>query len=253
MAQRPSILQLEQAFLSAWPAVETVQDGGWLWRFALGYTKRANSAQSMDPGDEDNVSDRLARFVKKAETLGLMPTFRVTPLAGPKIVAALNGLGWQPFEQSVVLAMPVGASVHSKHAGATFEITDPAWYQSQAEMSGYDPDTIIALADLLARITAPARGLQVLDEAGAPAAAALASVNEGIGIYLNVVVRPDARGQGFGRSVMLAALEWSRGAGAKWAAIQVQASNVPAVNLYRSLGFEEIYRYHYRRPAQLPT
>ena len=250
MAQRPSILQLEQAFLSAWPAAETHSDGGWLWRYADGYTKRANSAQSMDPSDEDDAETRIMRYVAWAGARGVKPTFRVTPLAGEKIITALNRLHWQPFEQSVVMAMPVGAAFTPKHAFRLFEATDPDWYQVQADMSGYGAETVIALRDILSRIATPATGILVYDGNGEPAAAALTNNSGGIGVYLNVVVREDLRGQGFGRSVMQAALNWSRSAGANWAAIQVVSENTAAVQLYRSLGFEEVYRYHYRQPAE---
>ncbi|MDP3898029.1 MAG: GNAT family N-acetyltransferase, partial [Mesorhizobium sp.] len=57
-----------------------------------------------------------------------------------------------------------------------------------------------------------------------------------------------ARGRGFGRRVVLSALKWARLRGAKVAWLQVEADNAAAVGLYRSLGFREIYRYHYRQP-----
>jgi ribosomal protein S18 acetylase RimI-like enzyme len=38
--------------------------------------------------------------------------------------------------------------------------------------------------------------------------------------------------------------------GAKAACVQVLSDNVPALRLYRRLGFgDELYRYHYRRKA----
>lgn len=251
MAQRPSVLQLEQAFLTAWPALENQADQGWIWRFADGYTKRANSAQCMDPSDEVDAEKRLALFQQWAEARAMTPTFRVTPLASEKVLTALNRLDWQPFEQSTVMAMPVGAAFTPKHRFKLFDATDADWYDIQARLSGYSAGTTIALRDMLGRITSPATGILVYDDVGDVAASALTNNNEGIGVYLNVVVRPEARGQGYGRSIMQAALNWSRAAGAYWAAIQVVSDNVPAVNLYRSLGFDEIYRYHYRRPAHL--
>lgn len=247
--QRPSILQLEQAFLSAWPALETQTDKGWIWRWANGYTKRANSAQSLDPSDDEDAAARLEAYSKWAETHGVTPTFRVTPLAGAGIVSALNLDGWATFEPSLVMAMPVGAVFAPKHKYQLFAATDPGWYETQVHISGYGDETTAALKALLDQIKVPATGILVYDEKGAPAAAALTSNNHGIGVYLNVVVREDVRMQGYGRSVMQAALEWSRSDGAGWAAIQVVADNTPAVQLYKSLGFEVVYRYHYRRPS----
>ena len=49
-------------------------------------------------------------------------------------------------------------------------------------------------------------------------------------------------------NLMLSALKWARQRGARDAWLQVEADNAPALALYRSLGFDEVYRYHYRRP-----
>ena len=50
--------------------------------------------------------------------------------------------------------------------------------------------------------------------------------------------------------LILSALKWARLRGAREAWLQVEADNAPALALYRSLGFDEVYRYHYRRPPE---
>ena len=56
------------------------------------------------------------------------------------------------------------------------------------------------------------------------------------------------RGKGHGRRLVLSALKWARLRGARQAWLQVEADNAPALALYASLGFDEVYRYHYRQP-----
>lgn len=248
--QRPSILQLEQAFLHAWPALETVEEGGLVWRFANNYTKRANSAQAMDPSSTADPASELDKYVAWASERTCVPTFRVTPMASDALIGEINRRHWSNFEESVVMAMPVGAAFHPKHKARYYPANNPEWYEVQAEMSGYGTQTIAALKKLLDALNTPSTGVLLFDDQYKPAAAALTSNKNGIAFYNNVVVRADLRGKGYGRSVMQSALNWSRTAGAEWAAIQVVAENTPAINLYKSLGFSEVYRYHYRRPVK---
>ena len=57
------------------------------------------------------------------------------------------------------------------------------------------------------------------------------------------------RGAGHGRRLVLSALKWARLRGAREAWLQVEADNdAGARRSTRSLGFREVYRYHYRRP-----
>ena len=60
---------------------------------------------------------------------------------------------------------------------------------------------------------------------------------------------PRERGKGHGRRVVLSALKWARLRGARQAWLQVEADNLAARRLYETIGFTEVYRYHYRRPA----
>jgi ribosomal protein S18 acetylase RimI-like enzyme len=59
-------------------------------------------------------------------------------------------------------------------------------------------------------------------------------------LYLGVV--PEARGQGLGRELVNKALWEARAADAPQLTLSVDARNQPALNLYRSMGFEEYDR-----------
>ena len=240
--------QIEQATLLAWPSLETITDGAWSARFARGYTKRANSIHSLDLADDGNAAARLDVLTAAYRAHNLRPIFRITPLAGPGIVAALDAKGWETFEPSLVLTMPL--TKRQRLVSATpkyFEPTDPEWRAIQGGMAGYDAATLESLRQILDLLTVPARGVVVYDETYQPAGAALAIQAEGIAVFLNVVVDPERRGEGFGRAVMHAALNWTSQMGASNAAIQVLADNEVALALYRKLGFTDAYGYHYRR------
>ncbi|MDB5540364.1 MAG: hypothetical protein JWQ89_2091 [Devosia sp.] len=243
-----SVSQIEGATLTAWPALRQAHDGLWLWRYARGYTKRANSIQCLDFGDGAYAELRLMRLAELSRRHAISPVFRVTPLTAPEILEVLDGLLWEEFEPSLVMAMEMPDEDFPVDFQARyFEPTDPVWIKAQAHMSGYDQQTLDTLTDILGNISCEARGVLVYHKAGLPVAAALASVSSGIGIYLNVVTHPSARGMGYGRAVMGAALNWVRSMGATHSAIQVLAENSTALNLYTSLGFGEVYPYVYRR------
>ena len=247
---QPTHIEIEQACLLAWPALEEAHDGNWIARFSRGYTKRANCIQSMDPADDADACARIDALVAQFRAQGIPPVFRVTPLAGPGTLAALDAKGWQSFETSLVLAMDMPEQAYPVAATTRlFEAQDPEWRQVQGAMSGSSPGTLDTLGAILDRLAVPARGIVLYDDDHRPAAAALAVNADGMAIFLNVVTAPALRGQGYGRAVMHAALNWSRQNGASRAAIQVLADNAQAVPLYRSLGFNHSYSYHYRRPV----
>lgn len=245
----PDACDIESATLNAWPALQVVHDRLWVWRAARGYSKRANSIHCLDPADGDDADARLARLGELYRFNELPPVFRVTPLTAPGAIAALDRAGWQTFEPSRVLAMAQPGPQEIRHRTRVLDPRDPDWFETQGRMSGYNSHTLSILSSILAAVACDNAGLLALDDDDRPVAAALAAVSNGIGVYLNVVVDPSARGQGYGRSVMMAALDWTRSAGARSCAIQVLGSNAVALGLYGSLGFQPAYDYHYRKPG----
>jgi GNAT superfamily N-acetyltransferase len=237
--------------LSSWPPLLVAHDGSWVWRSARGHTERANSIQCLDPADGANVPLRLGRLTELYARHGRRPVFRITPLTAPSIEPVLDGLNWGRHHDSNVLTMSMRArGWEPHHHTALFDPLDPQWHLTQAGLSGLSESTIETLKLMLAKIPCDTRGVLAYDKDGVPAAAALASVINGLATFVNVIVRDTHRGQGLGRSVMGAALNWTRDAGAIGAGLSIAADNAVAKKLYGSLGFAYAYDYHYRAPRQ---
>lgn len=68
----------------------------------------------------------------------------------------------------------------------------------------------------------------------------------------NIAVFPEFRGHGVGRTLTAALIEKARENGGVFITLEVRASNVPAIALYRSLGFTEVgvRRNFYTEPRE---
>src|SRR5690606_24683911 len=99
------VRRFEAAGARAWPATSVHYDGAWAVRLTAGHpAKRLNSVNPLDPGDDGNLAERIARLSRRFEAFGRPLTFRMSPLSGDKISAYLDGLGWRTFSESLVMS-----------------------------------------------------------------------------------------------------------------------------------------------------
>lgn len=70
-------------------------------------------------------------------------------------------------------------------------------------------------------------------------------VTNGVGGIFGLGVRPEYRGKGYGREILMKAIEILKEKGAKDIMLQVEAKNSNALNLYKSCGFEETSTMNY--------
>jgi ribosomal protein S18 acetylase RimI-like enzyme len=89
----------------------------------------------------------------------------------------------------------------------------------------------------------------VLEHEGQPVTTAICVQDGDLAGLFEIATASDERGKGYARRTILSALKWARSHGARTAWMQVSADNAAALGLYRSIGFAEVYRYHYRRPS----
>lgn len=237
---------LEELSFNAWPALRQVVTGGWLLRFARGYTKRANSVNALQPDGrplDQVVAEAQAHFA----ALGLPAIWRLTPLAPPGTDERLAALGLRAVEPSVVLTAPLGAETRAQ-PGVTLDAGEAPWVRGFAAMRGLDAASAATLGAMIAAIV-PRKTLAVIEEGGTPVAFGMGVVERGrIGLF-DILTAPAARGRGLGGRVVETLLAWGRAHGAAAAYLQVTEDNAPALAIYRRLGFTPAYPYWYRVPA----
>lgn len=244
----PGAAIFERAGLRAWPGIELEWDGAWLRRAAGGYTKRANSVQSLDPADDDDAEARLIASRTWFTARGLRPTFRITPLASPAIVALLDEQGWQTVDASHLFAMPLPA-FEPESGVEIHDLLDPRFLAAQQHLHAYSDDMAARFRALLAVIDIPACGMVVYSPDGEPVASALMDIADGIVVAGNVVTGKAYRRQGHAANLMRTGLAWAAEAGATIAVLNVAADNTAGQALYTALGYRRQYDYTYRIPA----
>ena len=109
---------------------------------------------------------------------------------------------------------------------------------------------VVAGEDGTSEMLAGFAGAQVVRPA--PAAGDEAMQQGAIGELETIAVRPELRRGGVGRALCMAMIAWMREVGAESVELEVRASSVGALALYRSLGFVEQGRRrgYYAAPAE---
>ena len=219
---------------------------GWRLRFSGGYTKRANSINALTPDAETGPATMEALEAPYRER-GLPAIWRLTPLAPPAMADALTARRYRTIERSLLQVCPLlGEPVtHPEvriHARPT-----PAWIEAFAVRSPVRAEHRDTMRAMLAAIAAPA-GFAIVEEQGQPLAMAIGVVaGDHMGLF-DVLVMPHARRRGLARKVTESLYAWARGHGARFAYLQVVATNTAAMPLYAAQGFRTLYEYEYRIP-----
>ena len=256
MTQFTLVQSLETRLVNAWPSLEVQIAGGWLLRFAKGYSKRANSATPMIPGV--TLDDRLVdHIVGQFEAQGIRPCFRLTGLEASDVDARLAARGFEEVEPTFGMVADLDGQaleeIATEHALRIDTRVDPRWVRGAASAYGGAKADDGALIEIVSRIRLP-HAFATLDLDDEPVAWGFAVAERGyVGLY-DVVVAPDLRGLGLARTVTAELMAWGREQGATRAYLQVREENEVARALYRSLGFTDAYRYTHRMaPAKAPA
>lgn len=242
-----SVQQLEHRSFNAWPGARCAVVSGWLLRSTNGYTKRANSANALQPATQLNTP--LLRHIEAWYGRQRQPSiFRLSPLADAAVDALLHENGYQVVEPSVVMqrATHTEDTPWQPAQGLRLETQlNEQWLHGYGTASGLAPHQQHALSLIQQSIGMPCAYASLLHK-GQPCAWGLAVLElEAVGIY-EVMVHPAHRAKGLGRQLLQGLLQWAAQQGATHTDLQVTGSNLPAQRLYTSLGFQAVYGYHYR-------
>ncbi|NQV81723.1 MAG: GNAT family N-acetyltransferase [Alphaproteobacteria bacterium] len=240
--------RVEAACRRGWPTPHETVWQGWLFRHGGGERRRVNSVNplNMARAEPDATISEAETFYRQrgADTLFCVPTM------ANDLDASLAARGYVAIAGTTTLTAPLGAA-NAGHIDGDVELagtTTDDWVAAHRVMTGASLDDLPAFRETLGAITDPV-AYTTLRAEGRIASQAYGVIHNGFLVIEAVATAPDYRSRGFAHRVVGRLLAWGRDQGAQSACLQVLSDNLPALGLYRQLGFErELYRYHYRAP-----
>jgi GNAT superfamily N-acetyltransferase len=240
------VRRLEELAFAGWPALESRDVAGWRLRLSGGYTKRANSINALGKHAEVNpkiIDGVESTYLERRQP----PVWRLSPLAPTDIADILAARGYRAIERSLVQVCPLSrAFAPAPEVTIQAEPTE-SWIEAFAAHSPVRPEHRDTMRRMLMAIAAPA-GFAFVEEAGRPMAMAIGAVSgDHMGLF-DVLVMPEARRRGLARKVTESLYAWAWDHGARFAYLQVVATNAAAMPLYEAQGFRTVYGYEYFVP-----
>ena len=237
---------LERIAADCWPAAHTESLDGWRLGFMEGVTRRANSVLPLAWSNALELEPAIDAAEARYRAHGLPPVFKISDAAVPAGLSdALDARGYGSEGESDVLALSAAdlSSGSGAHAVQMLDTPDPDW--CALSFTGRAPEEAAVLTAMASRLSAP-RAFARVNIDGQAVCAGFAALSEGWSVIAGVHTLEAARRQGAAKSLMAALARWSVTAGAPMLVLQVECSNTAAAALYRGLGFQRLYGYHYR-------
>jgi len=247
-----SALAIEEAGLNALQTQRQLFYDGWVLRVSPGKAKRARSVNAHF-GSSLPLDAKIAHCERVYAERGLPALFRITPFVQPpELDAALARRGYAAFDTTLVQAM---ALARPPAATPTLEATLEAppigdFVAAVGDLRGSSAEQRAAHLERLGNTPLATRALIARIDGRTVACGQAALERDLCGVY-DMVTAADAQGRGLATLIVSELLAWAWQHGAAHAYLQVNDDNAPARAVYRKLGFETLYTYHYRaRPDE---
>ncbi len=249
MSLESRIRQLEENVFRAWPALETRYYDGWVLRFARGFTRRSNSVNplytsSLELDKKINFCEAL--YFERHQDIHFKLTAAMCPA---QLDEELGARGYQRGDDVHVLELDLSTTTPtlSEWAYILPQRTE-AWLDDTFRLTKTPMKHMVTFNDMLNRLLLKAAFLQLIIE-GQTVGVGLGVVDGDCLTLFEIAVDETLRGRGLGRAVVNSLLHWGKAQGARYAHLQVTSDNAAAAQLYKSVGFRELYRYWYRSLA----
>ena len=191
-------------------------DGTWAIRLTAGHpSKRINSVNPLDRGDQSDLHNRISRVAKRFQSLGRPLVFRQSPLAPPQLDTLFDDWGWKRFDETRVMMLDL-KEAQLEGAVDQLPLKDiDRWIDQCIAMGSISESDKHGLSNLIGLVEGEVGLFLSATRQGVPLAAAMA-VRYGsfVGLF-EVVSNPQMRQQGLGRKMVRTALRWGRQHGAR--------------------------------------
>jgi len=245
----------EAAGLNASAPPQQGEIAGWSIRLSPGKAKRSRCINALSEGHLP-LDELLARCQASFDAAGLPLIVRLTPFSQPaNLDDLLAAKGWPAFDAADVMvladlqAFSSAADLQTLEQGQVLLAVDAARYAAAVgALRGSSERAIAAHAERLKASSVPYQGFFLQDAAGQLLACGQIAQEGAITGLYDIFTPQQYRGIGCAKNLCKALLQQAFRQGAQEAYLQVGTDNEVAQRLYRRLGFQFAYRYHYRSP-----
>ena len=234
--------QLELAAFNAWPALEQIEEEGIVYRFAKGYTKRANSANvlSLKEWQLPKLVEKIERYYsgRGQPSIIRIPSF----VKAVALDQYLERSGYQHASKSLVMKK---ALTENSHTTTLKKLNAKDWLKCFVQLSQSELEHHNAHLAILEQIEDETL-FAVLEIKGEAVACGVGVIGQNcVGLFDLVCAKP-FRGKGYAAKLISGIHAWAYEKGVRSSYLQVLASNSAGVGLYKKLDFVEDYYYWYR-------
>lgn len=241
------IESLERATLDAVAPAAVDALPGWLLPFDTTTVGRTISAVPLRHSGLDPAL--LAEIESRYTQRNLKTQFRIADVPGlATLHEALRARGYVPQQATLTLVGTVSQWPKARpHAAVELATQANDRWASVYRSPDFDPDDGLNRVRALSR--SPYLVYATLNDTGGPIAAATASFSQGWASLHGLRTVARERGKGCASTLIAALGQEAQARKLERCFLQVEADNVPAISLYRSLGFQTAWLYHYWRKA----
>lgn len=231
--------------MNAWPSLQWLIDEGWVLRFSKGYTKRANSVIPIF-GSETNFSQRLQRVEKKYKSKNLPTIFKLTD-EFKELDDFLSNRGYKKI--GLTSFQTVSLNEVNLFKTSKYQVLNKynkQWFDCFVEFSNLSKNNAQVLNEML-KNTPMNNYYFLISNDESIVGCGLGVVEERYFGIFDIYINKAYQGQGFGKKLLKAMLNYGKELSLETAYLQVVDENTIAKSLYQSLGFKEEYKYWYRK------
>ncbi len=251
---------MEELMNATWPALNVLEQDGWVLRSAGSVTKRANSVWPRAT-QEDRIQSHLRQAEHWYAARQQPAVFQLTDRPENSeldLFLAARGY-WRQAETLIMTAGTIFPATRGSQntltigtGQITLEVSSTPtaqWLELWYTIEGTATPSERKVAGELVQ-SVPSLYVSAVDGNGAVVGTGRVSVNNSWGGIYCMGVHPDHRRQGIASAIVecLTACAIEHGATRSW--LLVAAANPAAQELYASNGFTEVGRYHYRRQPE---
>jgi len=243
------ILFYQELSIITWPPKIILNLNGWKVRISEGVTKRANSVSPM-LYTGNNLEADIAQVERFYQEKNLQPIFQLPDGFKPsELKDLLISSGYEPIDETIVMVADINEMNKSPEAieydFVHFEENLEEWITAFKSLREDRSDEIEGLKQIIDRATKSNVCYYITKKNDEYVAVGL-TISEGsyMGIF-NMFTHQEHRRKGIAQILISMMIEWGDINLIDQVFLQVEADNPGAIQLYKKIGFNEIYRYRY--------